>query len=540
MAKRMTETTPKADGFRMPAEFEPQAGVWMLWPERPDNWRGGGKPAQRAFCAVAEAIARFEPVTMCVSAAQYQNARARLPEHIRVVEMSANDAWVRDCGPTFLVNDAGELRQTVLHYEHRNLPVLFPMHHQHIARRHPVFGTVGQNKENTVRQQIKHLADAPPRLHYRHELHLPTGGGPEFEKLYASLPRCGHQIEIGHPSAAPRRPRTAEVILCELHELRLVTAFVFEMQRTVQNHQAACDSRKRRELRLLGLHPGGTDAPHEIAFGIHSPFGPNGKLRGRPPAPAGYRQLPFPDYSVHIVLYLILSSLSGEYHNRAGRNQATAEQHPPTDRFPEHQIGEHYRKYDAQLVYRRHFRSIAQLQGLEIEEPRQSGSHSRQNEEYPIPAAYGTHSADFTAENDDAPGNAQDDHRPYGGSQVGIHVLHPYLGKNSRQRREYRRQDSIILPHSTLRFHFSTLSLPRPFCIRRTSVRDNRTAAQQHLQKYEELSFLRRKTPVSSPKGNNFYTGPRQSIPVPTAPVFRPVVGTMHRPRRTAATRNGG
>ena len=62
MAKRMTETTPKADGFRMPAEFEPQAGVWMLWPERPDNWRGGGKPAQRAFCAVAEAIARFEPV----------------------------------------------------------------------------------------------------------------------------------------------------------------------------------------------------------------------------------------------------------------------------------------------------------------------------------------------------------------------------------------------------------------------------------------------------------------------------------------------
>ena len=98
MAKRMTETTPKADGFRMPAEFEPQAGVWMLWPERPDNWRGGGKPAQRAFCAVAEAIARFEPVTMCVSAAQYQNARARLPEHIRVVEMSANDAWVRDCG----------------------------------------------------------------------------------------------------------------------------------------------------------------------------------------------------------------------------------------------------------------------------------------------------------------------------------------------------------------------------------------------------------------------------------------------------------
>ncbi len=37
----------------MPGEFEPHAGCWMLWPERPDNWRLGGKPAQQAFAAVA-------------------------------------------------------------------------------------------------------------------------------------------------------------------------------------------------------------------------------------------------------------------------------------------------------------------------------------------------------------------------------------------------------------------------------------------------------------------------------------------------------
>ena len=108
MAKRMTETTPKADGFRMPAEFEPQAGVWMLWPERPDNWRGGGKPAQQRVLRRGPRPSPASSRSRCASsAAQYQNARARLPEHIRVVEMSANDAWVRDCGPTFLVNDAG-------------------------------------------------------------------------------------------------------------------------------------------------------------------------------------------------------------------------------------------------------------------------------------------------------------------------------------------------------------------------------------------------------------------------------------------------
>ncbi len=110
MAKRIQGTTPKQDGFRMPGEFEPQSGIWMIWPERNDNWRDGAKPAQQAFANVAKAIADFEPITVIASPCQYQNARARLPEKIRVVEMANDDAWVRDCGPTFLINAAGELR----------------------------------------------------------------------------------------------------------------------------------------------------------------------------------------------------------------------------------------------------------------------------------------------------------------------------------------------------------------------------------------------------------------------------------------------
>ena len=110
MAKRIINSTPRQDGFRMPGEFEKQAGMWMLWPERNDNWRNGGKPAQEAFANVAKAIAEFEPVTVCVSAAQYQNCRAKLPEEIRVVEMANDDAWIRDCGPTFVIDDEGRVR----------------------------------------------------------------------------------------------------------------------------------------------------------------------------------------------------------------------------------------------------------------------------------------------------------------------------------------------------------------------------------------------------------------------------------------------
>jgi agmatine deiminase len=107
---RTLDSDPRRDGYRMPGEFEPHAGCWMLWPERTDNWRLGGKPAQQAFVAVATAIAGSEPVSVGVSAAQYANARRLLPPAVRVVELSSNDAWMRDVGPTFVVNGRGGMR----------------------------------------------------------------------------------------------------------------------------------------------------------------------------------------------------------------------------------------------------------------------------------------------------------------------------------------------------------------------------------------------------------------------------------------------
>jgi agmatine deiminase len=104
------DSTPLADGYRMPGEFEPHEGCWMLWPERPDNWRLGAAPAQEAYAAVAAAIAVSEPVTMGASAAQLDRCREMLPVSVRVVELPSDDAWVRDTGPSFVVDAAGGRR----------------------------------------------------------------------------------------------------------------------------------------------------------------------------------------------------------------------------------------------------------------------------------------------------------------------------------------------------------------------------------------------------------------------------------------------
>jgi agmatine deiminase len=95
----------------MPGEFEKHQGCYLLWPQRPDNWRLGGKPAQEVFTEVAAAIAESEPVTVGVNESQFENARHHLPDHVRVVEMSNDDSWIRDCGATFVKSDAtGEIR----------------------------------------------------------------------------------------------------------------------------------------------------------------------------------------------------------------------------------------------------------------------------------------------------------------------------------------------------------------------------------------------------------------------------------------------
>ena len=103
-------STPAADGFRMPGEFERHAGTWMAWPRRADNWRDAAEPARAAFAAVARVIADHEPVTVAAHPDDVEGAGAALGPGITVVGVPADDAWMRDIGPTFLVDAQGGRR----------------------------------------------------------------------------------------------------------------------------------------------------------------------------------------------------------------------------------------------------------------------------------------------------------------------------------------------------------------------------------------------------------------------------------------------
>lgn len=96
----------------MPAEWESHERTWMAWP--PDGYllddtEAGAQEARAAWASVANAIVRFEPVTMVVDPRDADTVGAWLDPHVTVVQAPLDDAWMRDIGPTFVRTRDGSL-----------------------------------------------------------------------------------------------------------------------------------------------------------------------------------------------------------------------------------------------------------------------------------------------------------------------------------------------------------------------------------------------------------------------------------------------
>lgn len=93
--------------FTMPAEWSAHAGCWMAWPKRVDLWREHLEAAREDYARVARTIARFEPLTLIADPADVTSARTKCGPSINIVSMAIDDSWLRDSGPTCVVDPAG-------------------------------------------------------------------------------------------------------------------------------------------------------------------------------------------------------------------------------------------------------------------------------------------------------------------------------------------------------------------------------------------------------------------------------------------------
>ncbi len=90
----------------MPPEWDPHAATWMGFPRESYAESGLSKEdAQCAWSEVANAIGDYEPVRMLCHPEDLTAAKRWLSESIDLIPITLNDAWLRDIGPTFVVED---------------------------------------------------------------------------------------------------------------------------------------------------------------------------------------------------------------------------------------------------------------------------------------------------------------------------------------------------------------------------------------------------------------------------------------------------
>jgi agmatine deiminase len=90
----------------MPPEWAPHDATWMGFPR--DSYAETGltrECAQRAWSRVANAISEHEPVNMLCHPDDLARAKRNLSAAVSLLPVPLNDAWLRDIGPTFMIED---------------------------------------------------------------------------------------------------------------------------------------------------------------------------------------------------------------------------------------------------------------------------------------------------------------------------------------------------------------------------------------------------------------------------------------------------
>jgi agmatine deiminase len=96
----------------MPAETAPQERTWMAFP-RPGLTLGddaaSAEAARVAWATTANTIAEHQPVTIVVDPVARADADRLLSGAVDVLEAPLDDSWMRDTGPTFVLDEDGRL-----------------------------------------------------------------------------------------------------------------------------------------------------------------------------------------------------------------------------------------------------------------------------------------------------------------------------------------------------------------------------------------------------------------------------------------------
>lgn len=95
--------------WRMPPEWHPHTAGWMAWPGHTVLSDTQRADVVDELGRIAYAIAQFEPLRVAVDPAHLDEALRLLPASATLHPMPVDDHWMRDTGPTFVVDETAAL-----------------------------------------------------------------------------------------------------------------------------------------------------------------------------------------------------------------------------------------------------------------------------------------------------------------------------------------------------------------------------------------------------------------------------------------------
>jgi agmatine deiminase len=124
--RRLAKSFPAAQGYRMPAEWEPHESTWLAWPHFRDDWPGKFEPISWVYAEIVRNLARHERVDLIVNdASSEKRVRAvlekadALTDDVIFHHWRTDRVWTRDSGCIFLTPSAGQedAKRLALHFQ---------------------------------------------------------------------------------------------------------------------------------------------------------------------------------------------------------------------------------------------------------------------------------------------------------------------------------------------------------------------------------------------------------------------------------------
>lgn len=121
----LQEGAPSDAGYYMPPEWYPQEGTWLAWPHNEETFGGYLNDVEEIYCKFIAALLPDQKVFLLVNdgdmekrvISRLNQTKIDWKNNLIFYQIPTIDVWIRDYGPTYLLNNEGEEDLAIINWQ---------------------------------------------------------------------------------------------------------------------------------------------------------------------------------------------------------------------------------------------------------------------------------------------------------------------------------------------------------------------------------------------------------------------------------------